>query len=349
MKESDVMGVKLTFSQLCGVVADASGVDRGVVEDFLREMFSGVADCLAEGESVKLKGIGTFKVVRVGERKSVDVTTGNDIVIASHNKVSFVASKDLAAAVNAPFSAFEAVEISDDLEERDFEDDEKSESVVEPEAVEVQSVETVVEPQVEEEVVEPEPVGEADVLTEVVDDDVVVEARRSGGSGMRHGFLIGLLGGIATVACGVVALLLLFPSLYYAVRGERVAVAKEVRGDVASVVVEKEEVAMPEQVSAEVTEVEAEVPTEVSDVVYDTISRTRYLTTMAKDHYGNYHLWPYIYMENAKFLGHPDRIKPGTRVVVPSLAKYGVDAKSKADISKAKQLGIEIYARYKGK
>lgn len=83
-----------------------------------------------------------------------------------------------------------------------------------------------------------------------------------------------------------------------------------------------------------------------SKKVYDTITRTRYLTTMARDHYGNYNLWPYIYEENKSFLGHPDRIKPGTRVVVPPLSKYGVNPKSKADIEKARKMGVEIYARY---
>ncbi len=38
---------------------------------------------------------------------------------------------------------------------------------------------------------------------------------------------------------------------------------------------------------------------------------------MAKEHYGNYNLWPYIYEENKAILGHPDRIRPGTKVIVP--------------------------------
>lgn len=91
-----------------------------------------------------------------------------------------------------------------------------------------------------------------------------------------------------------------------------------------------------------------EVPTQASDEkVYDMITKTRYLTTMAKDHYGNYHLWPYIYEENKHFLGHPDRIKPGTKIVIPSLSKYGVDPKNPKDIEKAKKKGVEIYSRYK--
>lgn len=89
------------------------------------------------------------------------------------------------------------------------------------------------------------------------------------------------------------------------------------------------------------------VPTEPSDKrVFDTISRTRYLTTMAKQHYGNFHLWPYIYIENRDFLGHPDRIRPGTKVVIPPLSKYGVNPNNPADIEKAKKLGVEIYSKY---
>ncbi len=94
------------------------------------------------------------------------------------------------------------------------------------------------------------------------------------------------------------------------------------------------------------------VPTKPSDTpepktVYDTVSTTRYLTTIAKEHYGNFNLWPIIYEENKAILGHPDRIKPGTRVVVPPLSKYGIDPSSPADIAKMKEKGKQIYARYK--
>ena len=95
------------------------------------------------------------------------------------------------------------------------------------------------------------------------------------------------------------------------------------------------------------TEQTAEVPTRPSDEpVYDTITKTRYLTTMAKEHYGNYNLWPYIYEENKAILGHPDRIRPGTKVIVPPLSKYGVNPSDPDDIAKAKKKGVEIYAHY---
>jgi len=103
-----------------------------------------------------------------------------------------------------------------------------------------------------------------------------------------------------------------------------------------------------EKNDAEREKAKAQVATAPSDEkVYDTITKTRYLTTMAKDHYGNYNLWPYIYEENKNILGHPDRIRPGTQVVIPKLSKYGVNPNSEEDIRTAKRKGVEIYSRYK--
>lgn len=84
----------------------------------------------------------------------------------------------------------------------------------------------------------------------------------------------------------------------------------------------------------------------VAPIAYDAIGTARFLTTMAKEYYGNPDFWPYIYQENQAKFGHPDRIKPGTTVVVPNLNKYGVNPKNPEDVEKAKKLGKEIYARY---
>lgn len=88
-------------------------------------------------------------------------------------------------------------------------------------------------------------------------------------------------------------------------------------------------------------------PTSPSDIkAMDKITTTRYLTTMAKEHYGNYNLWPYIYIENEGKLGHPDRIKPGTTVVIPNIEKYGINPSNPKDIEKARKLGVEIYRKF---
>lgn len=82
-------------------------------------------------------------------------------------------------------------------------------------------------------------------------------------------------------------------------------------------------------------------------IAYDKLTTTRYLTTMAREYYGNHEFWPYIYEENKAKLGNPNLTTPGTMVVVPSLKKYGVNPKNPADIEKAKSMGREIYSRYR--
>ena len=81
-------------------------------------------------------------------------------------------------------------------------------------------------------------------------------------------------------------------------------------------------------------------------IAYDRIGKERFLTTMAREYYGNPDFWSYIYEANSHRFGHPDRIKPGTSVIIPNLDRYGVDPKNPADVEKAKALAREIYARY---
>ena len=101
------------------------------------------------------------------------------------------------------------------------------------------------------------------------------------------------------------------------------------------------------QPAKEVTAADAVAPTAPSDSKkFDKVTKTRYLTTMAKEYYGNYNLWPYIYLENEAKLGHPDRIKPGTTIVIPNIEKYGVNPSNPKDIEKAKKLGVEIYKKF---
>ena len=84
-------------------------------EDFLKELFSLIAETLVSGENVKIKKLGTFKVIDVEPRKSVNINSGEEMLIPGHKKITFTPDKEFAEAVNSPFSAFESVEISDEV------------------------------------------------------------------------------------------------------------------------------------------------------------------------------------------------------------------------------------------
>lgn len=322
---------KITLPRLAAMMAEATGKPRRLCEDFLRELFALAAESLAAGENVKIKGFGTFKLSPVDARKSVSVATGDDIRLEPHMKITFIASKELAAAVNAPFEMFESMEVAETFSISD------DTACAQP------------EPPVEEAAGEPS----AEQQAVIEEKPVIVDKQVLGKRGFRFGwgFFAGFIS--AVLIGGVVVYLFGFTSLLDRHAPQEAVSAPEpvpvaAVPDTVAKLIGRDSLAAEATIAASDSVSGEMVGTQASDQpVYDTITHTRYLTTMAKEHYGNFNLWPYIYKENEKILGHPDRIRPGTKVVVPPLSKYGVDAANPAHIRKAKQMGIEIYSRYK--
>ncbi len=107
------MNNRITFPELVEQVAQCANTSKRMSELFLKELFATISQSLINGESVKVKGIGSFKLTEVSPRKSVNVNTGEEINIPGHKKLSFAPDKDLAQAVNQPFSHFETVILED--------------------------------------------------------------------------------------------------------------------------------------------------------------------------------------------------------------------------------------------
>lgn len=109
------MNNKVTFPELVEQVAQYANTSKRMSELFLKELFATISQSLIDGESVKVKGIGTFKLTEVSPRKSVDVNTGEEIEIQGHKKLSFAPDKDMAEAINQPFMHFETEILDDDV------------------------------------------------------------------------------------------------------------------------------------------------------------------------------------------------------------------------------------------
>lgn len=107
------MNSKITFVELVNQMAEATSTNKRVCELFLKDLFATVSQALIDGDNVKIKGVGTFKITRAKSRKSVNVRTGEDNQIAEHNKLTFTPDKSLADAVNQPFAQFETVFLDD--------------------------------------------------------------------------------------------------------------------------------------------------------------------------------------------------------------------------------------------
>lgn len=452
------MNNKITLPELVNLLSDKTGVSKRQCETFLKGLFTAVSDALINQESVKIKDLGTFKLTEIEARKSVDVNTGNEIEIAGHNRVTFVAAKTLAALINEPFEAFETVELADSVTDEmlaDAESDDSTpiaadepaadvedEAAAEPEPEEEEATQDtaqpasdaekeetdlplaewtpdapteaepeaaaadtdtpdadtsaeaeqqgtpephtspdedaqtsyVIEDEDEPQPTQTEPNEPTEVVEEPAEEEVVAEGseeedieeeapvrRHRRQRTFGNGFVVGILTSMLAIVIAGGAWLYFSgyfdgnkaPGTTTVAKNDSIAAASQPQAkpvtpaatDSVAANSEAAKTAASDKVAAKEEKAKVADTKPSDEPVYDTITKTRYLTTMAKEHYGSYHLWPYIYEAN-KSLGHPDKIRPGTKVVIPPLSRYGVNPKNPDDIAKAKRKGAAIYARY---
>lgn len=124
---------KISLNDLAQRLAEKSGISLQDAELFIRKMFDVANEGLQSDKLVKMKWLGTFKVMAVKDRESVDVNTGERIIIEGRDKISFTPDNILKEIVNKPFAQFETVVVNDgvDFEEidRKFENAEEDGSV----------------------------------------------------------------------------------------------------------------------------------------------------------------------------------------------------------------------------
>ena len=107
------MSNKLSIQDLASAYAEKSGTDQKSALAFVKTVFEIVEEFISTDKVVKIKGFGTFKLISVSDRESVNVNTGERIVIAGHTKLSFTPDATLRDAVNRPFADFETTPINE--------------------------------------------------------------------------------------------------------------------------------------------------------------------------------------------------------------------------------------------
>ena len=149
---------KVSITELASKLMEKHGLKRTEAELFIRQFVGVINDGLKNDKSVKVKGLGTFKVQAVSARKSVDVNTGEAIVIEGRDKISFTAEAVMRDLVNAPFAQFETVIVNDgvDFSEIDAKNEADNTEAKEP----TPTVEPTPAAEPEPAVVEPTPVAE---------------------------------------------------------------------------------------------------------------------------------------------------------------------------------------------
>ena len=360
----------------------ATGIaDSATIRNFIQEFTAIIEGTLARGESVSVKGIGTFHAVEVADELYIE----------------FAPDATLAETVNAPFSIFEPVELPDNLTDADMETAEMACNETEPASqpcpppipprreptapepaatspVSAPAPDPIIETPVQPEHAEPEHKTAAPVsgnnepeqaphntlptkeIEKIIEHERVVEVRDHSSHHTMHIVIASLLSLVAGLAIGYFANNRLNLSHIKNVNIEAEGVnviskteAKEGKSatadSVASVAAGHSasipaDTVSPGQGS---TAVEPEAKTMESPraaIVTDTVKANRYLTTMARRHYGKKIFWVYIYEENKNIIDDPDHIAPNTVVVIPPAEKYGIkagDKESEADAMRRAQ------------
>lgn len=360
----------------------ATGIaDSATIRNFIQEFTAIIEGTLARGESVSVKGIGTFHAVEVADELYIE----------------FAPDATLAETVNAPFSIFEPVELPDNLTDADMETAEMACNETEPASqpcpppipprreaaasepaatspVSAPAPDPIIETPVQPEHAEPEhktaapgsgnnepeqaphntlPTKE---IEKIIEHERVVEVRDHSSHHTMHIVIASLLSLVAGLAIGYFANNRLNLSHIKNVNIEAEGVnviskteAKEGKSatadSVASVAAGHSASIPADTVSPGQgpTAVEPEaktVETPRAAIVTDTVKANRYLTTMARRHYGKKIFWVYIYEENKNIIDDPDHIAPNTVVVIPPAEKYGIkagDKESEADAMRRAQ------------
>ena len=169
---------KLNIYDLCSVLTSKNGLDDKESHRFIKAMFDVIQEGLDEDKVVKVKGLGTFKIIEVDDRESINVNTGERVLIEGHSKLTFTPDSVMKEIVNKPFSQFETVILNEGV---DFPEP----AVEEPAAEDIiadepaEGKEIIVEPQIDnnvaEQSVEEEPVAEKTVAEEPVAEEPVAE------------------------------------------------------------------------------------------------------------------------------------------------------------------------------
>lgn len=362
------MADKLSWSELRRALAQRANISEKDANAFLTAFNAQLLEALKTEKQVKINGLGTFKLQAVAPRKSVDVTTGNEITIEGYNKVSFVPEAGVKELIEK-VEAGEAVEALDPIQKLGAQADEivdilgdlgelpKEEKAEEP----VEEVAPVEEPVIAEvpaeEPKEEEPIEETAPVEEPKEEEPVAEEPKEEGqqeeeeplivsekpAKKKNYFLRALLISfiILLILC-VVGYFFLRKQVceWFDILKEKVekielfnkcsAPSEEVEAAAAE---DELVLEVPEEAAEQV--VESEAPkAEVQKAKYEELLLTEEITEgsrlawISRKYYGHPDYWPYLYDANRDRIDDPSNVPVGTQIRVPKLTKAQRDMTS---------------------
>lgn len=336
------MNEKISFQQLSELLSEITGSSVATSEIFIKEFFTVISDALTKGETVKIKKLGTFS------------SSG-----MPNKPVIFAPAEELAEAINMPFACFEAVELNDDISDDVLNEcnDEHHHELSNTDVVqinelrstteELEIIETIEKEQVNSNVASPETVYMMQDSTSDSVDKVVTKIEEKQEGSVTNFYEDTLYESEDKKQRKSLLWLWIFISIIVGLFvGYFIGNICPYNSNVANNIEDAKEIIFLSD-SIVTDSIIGSTDTIITPIIItDTIGKTRFLTTMARQYYGEMSFWVYIYEENKDILGNPNRIKPGTTVIIPDAKKYGIDKNDSLSVERAKLKAIEIYAPY---
>jgi nucleoid DNA-binding protein len=375
------MSNKLLLQDLIDRLSESGKLKKKDAEQFLRAFFKVLEESLFQGEVVKIQGLGTFKLLKVDARKSVNVSTGEKFEIDEHYKISFIPDSSLKELINKPFSHLEPVDLGllaenksmleemGQTEKTDFSEERLEEKHKEsvPENKSIKTKSNIVkgrEIDLDRKNIENKTVQSVHDLEEPPEEI-------AGGS--RH----------RTIIIWVVLALFVVSLAIWAYLSNSAAKKDYIRKEEAIEAYEKDQKKNAVQIDSSAGFVEdslindsitktrknaeeqektkvavqklfkhkiktSETSVRISnqaDITTETMKQGGRLTLMALKYYGNKVFWVYIYEANKDKITDPNNIPVGTKIRIPKPDSSKINARDSECIEKAKSLQTRLLSK----
>ncbi len=350
------MNEKLNIQDLTDRLADKHGISKKDAETFVKEFFSLIEESLERDKYVRIKGLGTFKLIEVESRESVNVNTGERFEIEGHTKVSFTPEPALKDIINRPFAHFEPVPVNDGLDADALATttetaNEKAEDVplpaVEPSPQEAVAIEAGLSVPADS----ASTTEEKEEASAIESDAAEEESDEKGAHWLKAGIGAGV---IILLLCAFAVAYMYFPNLFRQNHPEdgtpeaAAAVVPDTLGtsrrrflgadSVPAVSRDSSHIAVSHSSEAAKTAMQQEedspaqhavtafTPDSTSYAITGTqdtytIKEGETLTGVALRFYGTKALYPYIVKHNQEVIANPNHVPAGTKIRIPKLEK----------------------------
>lgn len=347
------MNDRLNMQDIAGILAEKTGKSKTETEQFLRTFISVVTTNVLTDKLVKVKGLGTFKIVLVEQRESVHVNTKERILIPAHYKFSFLPDKELKELVNEPFSFFETTELIEGVE---FDDEATENSTSEVVAEHTQNKEVQVAKQepttvIEEEIKEPmklERTEEKPVIS-FKNEEQKKETSKFRKISWKY-ILLGIVSSVLIIALGFWGTKILVSTIESSEQFDPISLSDQEEKETIQENSEEATVQLCDSLNVtddterieEIGQEEDVISPQSSVLAKKVIRPGDRLTLISLEYYNSKIFWVYIYDFNKDKITDPNNVPIGTEIEVPIPELYGIDAKDRSAVEKAAALQTQI-------